>query len=391
MSVLRMTREWLDTENGRGFFQNRISGYLKKYQYSNGQRRDLWREFSPSAADEAAGEEVARILDTWVTQPGYPIVDADASKTAGSGMWTLSVAQSRFLRHAPDSTPARIVPEATEEVWSIPMRIQYAFRPAVAGSPAKLRTLSVVVKQAKETVNLGTPDAATEKDELDHVKVNLGQFGFYRVRYSRKLLDLVGAAIASNSSAMLGDLDVAGVLEDYLSQSLNGYGDPVTALTLVDRFVRSSISSGAANASVAAAEAAAGVGRLASYPLWIAILQPLRQMRTRLQFEPFADSFDRLLRSWLSPLVPVVGWEEKPGDSLPATLLRETVLAAAVDAGVPEAVARARQIFVELKNSTAAKKQAAALAQYSQGVVQIVYQAGVKYGGADEYEFVLKR
>ena len=42
---------------------------LKKHQYSNTIGRDLW-----DALGQASGRDVAAFMDSWLEQPGYPVL-----------------------------------------------------------------------------------------------------------------------------------------------------------------------------------------------------------------------------------------------------------------------------------------------------------------------------
>ena len=52
-----------------------MSQYLKKYEYKNAETKDLWAELNNVAQD--LPESIATIMDTWTTQPGYPVVYYD--------------------------------------------------------------------------------------------------------------------------------------------------------------------------------------------------------------------------------------------------------------------------------------------------------------------------
>ena len=43
--------------------------YLKRFQYQNTITSDLWQ-----ALEEASGQPVAKIFNTWTYQQGYPII-----------------------------------------------------------------------------------------------------------------------------------------------------------------------------------------------------------------------------------------------------------------------------------------------------------------------------
>ena len=67
-SVLRMLERWL----GADAFRAGVRHYLDRYQLANTETTDLW-----DALEEATGKPVRRIMDSWIFQPGFPVVRAD--------------------------------------------------------------------------------------------------------------------------------------------------------------------------------------------------------------------------------------------------------------------------------------------------------------------------
>lgn len=67
-SVLRMMEQYV----GEEAFRKGVSLYLKKHAYSNTDNSDLW-----AALEEASGEPVGDIMDTWIFQGGYPVMDIE--------------------------------------------------------------------------------------------------------------------------------------------------------------------------------------------------------------------------------------------------------------------------------------------------------------------------
>ena len=68
-SVLRMLEDYV----GKDIFKKGLHVYLKKHEYSNATKHDLWDSIQEAA--EASGKkiEVAKIIEDWVMKPGHPI------------------------------------------------------------------------------------------------------------------------------------------------------------------------------------------------------------------------------------------------------------------------------------------------------------------------------
>lgn len=63
--LLRMLQHYI----GHEAFQTGLKSYFQKYAYQNTEGDDLWQEFS-----SASGKDITGFMNTWVTQPGYPVV-----------------------------------------------------------------------------------------------------------------------------------------------------------------------------------------------------------------------------------------------------------------------------------------------------------------------------
>ena len=104
-AVVRMLEQYLGEEE----FRAGIRKYMANHQYGNTETTDLW-----DAIEEATGEPVRRIMDSWIFQGGHPIVSVDvARRTAGS----CTSARSGSSTCATSSTTTR---------WAIPLQLRYA-------------------------------------------------------------------------------------------------------------------------------------------------------------------------------------------------------------------------------------------------------------------------
>jgi puromycin-sensitive aminopeptidase len=145
-SVLRMLEQYL----GEDGFRAGIRLYLRSHEYGNAETTDLW-----DAIEEATGEPVRRIMDSWIFQGGHPVVSVEVD---GDGV---TFAQRRF----------RFLPDAGSATWAVPLLVRIG-----DGEPQK-----VLLDAESTTVEL--PGASKG------IVVNAGGHGFYRVRYSPALLE----------------------------------------------------------------------------------------------------------------------------------------------------------------------------------------------------------
>jgi puromycin-sensitive aminopeptidase len=165
-ALLRMLEQYLGPER----FRAGVSHYLELHSYSNTETNDLW-----DAIEETSGEPVRRIMDSWIWQPGYPLVSASVVDGA------LELRQRRFRfdddeHGGHDDAPQR---------WAIPVHVRIG---------------------DDETTLLLDGDAVSiplERDDRSRpVVVNAGGHGFYRVAYSDDLRARLDAATIESLSTL---------------------------------------------------------------------------------------------------------------------------------------------------------------------------------------------
>lgn len=79
---MHMLRRWLGDEA----FAKGLNAYFAKHQYGNTIGRDLW-----NALGDASGRDVAAFMDSWLEQPGYPVLTARVEND------TLRLTQKQFF------------------------------------------------------------------------------------------------------------------------------------------------------------------------------------------------------------------------------------------------------------------------------------------------------
>jgi puromycin-sensitive aminopeptidase len=156
----------LETYLGPARFREGIRLYLKRHSYSNTETTDLW-----DAIEEATGEPVRAIMDSWIFQGGHPLV----SVTQSGGRVTLSQQRFRYLDGS----------DRSAALWQVPVLL----RPLDRDEPA--RTLL-----SAGSASLGFDDTP--------VVVNAGGWGTFRSRYAPELF-----------ARIIGSLDHVTPLERY--------------------------------------------------------------------------------------------------------------------------------------------------------------------------------
>ena len=109
-ALLRMLEQYLGVDR----FRAGVSHYLRTHSYANTETNDLW-----DAIEATSGEPVRRIMDSWIWQPGYPMVSA-ALVTTDDGSTALSLSQQRFRFAAPGEDGGETLDRS---VWAIPVHV----------------------------------------------------------------------------------------------------------------------------------------------------------------------------------------------------------------------------------------------------------------------------
>jgi puromycin-sensitive aminopeptidase len=176
-SILRMVERWLGAEA----FRAGVRHYLDRYQLSNTETTDLW-----DSLESATSEPVRRIMDSWIFQPGFPLVSARADGDS------VTISQQRFGYALPEPTPQR---------WAIPVRARVH-----TGDSSETRSL---------LLDGDSTSFAVPADSL--VVLDAGGEGFFRLSYPDEWRDrLLDAGV-------LGSLERFALVDDLWAQVVAGH------------------------------------------------------------------------------------------------------------------------------------------------------------------------
>lgn len=178
-AVLRMIEQFI----GEDRFRAGVGEYLRTHAYGNTETADLW-----AALDAASDQPVGAIMDSWILQGGYPLVEV--RRTADG----VHLSQRRFLL---------LDDETDQTLWQVPLQVRYA------------RDGDVHV----ERILLDTDETTIPVGEVDWVVANGGGHGFFRVAYEP---DLVSALI--DVAAELSALERFTILDDAAALAVAGRG-----------------------------------------------------------------------------------------------------------------------------------------------------------------------
>ncbi len=209
-ALLRMLEQHL----GEDRFREGVRHYLRTHAYGNTETSDLW-----DALEATSGEPVRNTMDSWIWQPGYPVVSASFA----NGELVLRQRKFSFSDDADDTT------------WMIPLR----FRTTDGIS-------AVLLEDREHRVAVDTDGP---------IIANAGGHSFVRVEYDNELrsritqevlptLDvlerytLVDDAIAAVTACRLEATDFLNMLSEFRNEDALSVWQSITAgLRLVSRII----------------------------------------------------------------------------------------------------------------------------------------------------------
>ncbi len=290
-SLLRMLEHFLGAET----FRQGLHRYLTKHQYGNARQSDLW-----DALGEASGQAVAAMMDTWINQTGYPVLDIET--TRGDDSIEVAAEQTRFVyEHL-------VAPlKSDDTLWHVPLSV----RSSVDEKPA-----STSMEGRRAALRL---PATSEEARGGWIKVNPEQTGFYRVNYSSDDWERLRPAVRNLE---LPPIDRLGIQNDAYALSKAGLLPVTQFLTLAEAYTNET------DASV-----------------WSDLASNLGGLEALLADEPFYAQFEAFARRLFQPAGQRIGWDARPGERHLDTLLRTTVLAGLGDYGDEGALSEAAARF----------------------------------------------
>jgi len=316
-SVLRMLEQYLGAEA----FRDGIRLYLQRHQYANAETSDLW-----DALEDSTRQPVRALMDTWIFQPGYPLVSVAQQGRA-------LVLSQEIFRYIQDGT-------ALDRRWHVPVFLRVS-------TQAGLVERTLLMTEREQRVDFAS--------DIHWAVVNAGGHGFYRARYSSEL----GSALRNKLRAVLAPVERFTLVNDAWATTLGGVTSLAEYLDLIGL-----------------------LGEEDDINVWTAVLGSCHHLARIVEDRQRAGLAERI-RAVLAPAVAKLGWTVHPGESELTSQLRGELVGALGTLGEDEPTqTRARELF-----SAYAKKPDAIDRNLVPALVAIVAHTG---GAAEYEQFVGK-
>ena len=276
-SVIRMLASHL----GQDKFLAGVGNYLKAHAYGNATTNDLW-----SALSEVSGQDVAKLMDPWIRDIGYPVV------TVSEEPGQISVTQSRCL------STGDVKPEDDKTTWWVPL-----------GLKSKSGTKAISFTTKKETI--------PEIDDSFY-KLNDEYAGFYRTKYPASRL-----ATLSKQLDLLSISDKINLIGDAGALARSGDAQTAPLLSLIEGF---------------SAET--------NYLVWSQVISSLATVKSVFsEDENVSNALKKFTLKLIKPTVTNLGWTFAPGEDHLTGQLRALLIQAAGLNGDEEVIKEAQRQF----------------------------------------------
>ncbi|KAK2965607.1 hypothetical protein RJ640_008448 [Escallonia rubra] len=283
-SVIRMLQDYV----GDDVFQRSLASYINRFACQNVKTEDLW-----SVLSEESGVEVNSMMDLWTKQKGYPVISVEYKDQI------LEFEQSQFLSSGLNG----------DGQWIVPITVSL-------GSYDKRNNFLLETKHGRLDISelSGSCDGSSNsnekrnQEELDKnlwVKINVGQTGFYRVKYDDKLTARLRKAIVDKCLSPSDKFGVYKVIYAFVSSDVVGVRGLVCCRELINETLILGLRDhGPSNVC---------------YNV------------TKVSIDAMPDSVDDLKQFFINLILlssEKLGWEPTSGESHLSALLREQVLMA---------------------------------------------------------------
>ena len=291
-SVIRMLADYL----GEKDFRDGLRHYLKKHSYKNTETIHLWQAF-----EKISKKPIAKIMHNWTSKPGYPVIKAEIKNNK------LNLSQERFF-----------------------------------ASP-------ISAKKAKDKTKWEIPIIFGEN------KINFGETGFFRVAYSRELLEKLKMPVGKR---LLSARDRLGIIRDLFALAEAGTIPTTDALEFLSAYKNED-----------------------NYTVWVEIANGLGQIKQMLAKTAAKNDLNKLIVKLFSPLVEKLGWNTKKGEPHTDILLRSLAISRAGRAGNEKIIIEAKKKFEVMQKG----------GRVSPDIRSAIYSIIAACGDKKEYNTLVKK
>ena len=272
--LLRMLQQYV----GDDAFQSGLEQYFKDFAYKNTEGDDLWNAIATSS-----GKDITHIMNTWISQPGYPVVHVSLDGEQ------VTLRQEQFFvgPHEPST-----------RLWPIPLNSTCSEMPSLFDQ--------------KEIV--------VARHHTTPLRFNVGDTAHFITHYDDVLFARLVAEVAA------GNLDITDRLQLLHEATLLARGGVIPSanlITLLDAYKNET-----------------------AQQVWTIISIALAELRKFVEDDTVAEKKLRAFtRSMALSEFVRLGWTAKPNESEADTKLRASIIGLMIYGEDPDVIAHAQKLF----------------------------------------------
>jgi aminopeptidase N len=253
-SIIRM----LVNAVGEGVFQTGLRSYLAKYQYGNARTSDLWEALS-----RASGRDIGRLMDSWTSQMGYPLVTVRRDERG------VTLSQEKFADLEERERCA-------DYQWVVP--------------------LNPIMGDRSEPTHCWLEGKSLHLEDRP-LKLNSGSTGFYLTQYDDATLEELAETIRKQELTPIDRAEVVGTLYQL---ALYNYCSATRLLEFVDCYSEET-----------------------EHLVWEAVAKNLKEVSGVWYDNPeITGHLSRKIQFLLRPVYQRLGWEPSPDEDPQTSQLR---------------------------------------------------------------------
>ncbi|XP_011878756.1 PREDICTED: endoplasmic reticulum aminopeptidase 1-like isoform X2 [Vollenhovia emeryi] len=315
-------------------FKRGLNDYLNLHAYGNTETNDLWDVFTKHSKNTSISTEldVKTIMNTWIQQMGFPLVTIIREDS------TITATQKRFLSSPREDAINISQPKSSFDYkWYIPLNC-YTDKDDPLESP-----LEVWMNMTNATFDIPS--------DVDYIKCNINQTGFYRVNYPNEMWISIIKTLMKNHTKF-SPADRASLIDDAFSLCDAGEVDPSIPLELSLYLINER-----------------------DYTPWETALRYLNFWKDRLAESEAYKRYILFFKQLLGPITRYISWTDE-GSHL-KKLLRMAVLKSAIELEMDDVVKSAKNLFQEWISKGK---------RIAPNIRNIVYMAGIKFGEESDWQ-----
>ncbi len=273
--LLRMLQRYIGDEA----FQAGLKQYFIAHAYQNTEADDLWHAMAHSS-----GKDIVQLMNTWISQPGYPVVRVEQTNTA------LALSQTQFFvgPHQPST-----------RIWPIPLNA------SSKDIPALLETREITT---------------TYHGSSTPLRLNVGDSAHFITHYSPELFARLIEEVKTGSASRLDRLQL---LHEATLLARGGVLPSVQLLELISAYRHET-----------------------SEPVWSVLFIALSELRKFVETDELAEKKLRKFSASIArPQYKRLGWVARPHESEEDAKLRGTILSLTLYGEDPAAIQTAQGLY----------------------------------------------